>query len=585
VASSQTSAPPLDSPADAARSGPGLARLQFLAATLAYGAITVVLFWPVVRHIANSFPADLGDPPNESWLIAWSVHALTTAPSQLLQGNIYYPHANALIYNDTLLGLLPLSAPLYLLSGGNAALTYNVLFLLSFVMCGAFSYLLARYMTGSTAGAFLAGIIVAFCPYRMSHLGHLNQLSGQWLPLVLLFWERARNAAAEGNRARLWRELACMVLFYAMMALCSIYYAAFLATCLLVYMLAYVRHTGWERAKLFVAGVIAAGAGLMVVLLPVIVPYLRLQSTAVSQRGRDQAIFFAADLRDFVRMPPSSELYGWTERALGVPGHDAQQYLFPGLVALALAGLAWRRRRGTWEIGMYTGMLLLAGILALGVQLKAFDRLYSIPLPFALLYDHVPGFQSFRDIARFFFIGFIALALLAAWGVASLERRMAGGPPRRARLIATLLCVACLAEYWIAPIDTPLVATGNGVPQVYHWLKNQPAGTAVLELPIGQQDKTIWSQQALMTYYATYHWQPIVNGLGGYTPSSYERDAATLNRWPDAAASRLLLQWGVRYVIWHPDWTGRAEPANAAHLPLVKRFADGTQVYAVRKAG
>ncbi len=581
MAISPTNAALADRSARAAGSSAGPTWACFLVAVLVYTAITAVLFRPVVRHIGNSFPADLGDPPNESWLVAWSVHALTTAPSQLLQGNIYYPHANALIYNDTLIGLLPLSTPLYLLSGANAAFTYNMLFLLSFVMCGAFAYLLALYMTGNAAGALVAGIIVAFCPYRMSHLGHLNQLSGQWLPLVLLFWERARTAASAGNRVRLARELACMVAFYALLALCSIYYAAFLATCLLVYLLAYVLHAGWHRARRFAIGVVAAAAGLSMLLLPVIVPYLRLQGAATSQRSRDQAIYFAADLRDFLRMPPSSALYGWTEHVLGVAGQDAQQYLFPGVVALALAWLAWRHRGGSWEIRMYGGMALLAGILALGVQLKAFDRLYSLPLPFVLLYDHVPGFNSFRDIARFFFIGFVALALLAAWGTAIVESRLADALPRRRRLIAAMLCVAILAEYWIAPIDTPSVATGENVPQVYHWLKSQPAGTAVLELPIGQQNKTIWSQQALMTYYAAYHWRPIVNGLGGYTPASYESDAATLNRWPDAAAERLLLRWGVRYVIWHPDWIGRPSPPDAAHLPLVKRFPDGTQVYAV----
>ncbi len=548
---------------------------------MAYAAITLVQFWPVVRHIGNSFPQDLGDPPNESWLVAWSVHALTTTPSQLLQGNIYYPHANALIYNDTLLGLLPISTPLYLLSGGNAAFTYNVLFLLSFVLCGAFTYLLARYMTGCTAGAFLAGLVVAFCPYRMAHLGHLNQLSGQWLPLVLLFWERARDAAGDGSRARLARELAALVVFYAMLALCSIYYAAFLATCLLVYLLAYVAHSGRQQARRFVAGVVVAGVALAAILLPVIVPYLRLQNTAASERGRDQAIYFAADLRDFLRMPPFSVIYGWTDGVLGVRGADAPQYLFPGLVVLALALLAWRCRGESWEIRMYSGIALLSGVLAMGVQLKAFDRLYAIPLPFALLYDHVPGFHSFRDIARFFFIGFVALALLAAWGVRIVELRLSPGRETGVRLVAFLLCAAVMLEYWIQPIAAPIVLTGSGVPPVYHWLKSRPAGTAVLELPIGQQNKDIWSQQALMTYYATYHWQPIVNGLGGYTPASYESDAATLNAWPAASASRLLIEWGVRYVIWHPDWTGRAFPPHAARLPLVERFPDGTQVYRV----
>src|SRR5438270_7553085 len=167
---------------------------EALAAFIGYAAITVVMFLPLVRHMFDSFPVDLGDPPNESWLVAWGVHALTTDPAQLLQGNIYYPHANALVYNDSLLGLLPLSTPLFLASGGNTAFTYNTLYLLSFALCGLFTFMLARRLTGGTISAFLAGIIVAFSPYRMVHLSHLNQLSGQWLPLVLFFWERARAA-------------------------------------------------------------------------------------------------------------------------------------------------------------------------------------------------------------------------------------------------------------------------------------------------------------------------------------------------------------------------------------------------------
>ncbi|MDB5056680.1 MAG: hypothetical protein JWO59_152, partial [Chloroflexi bacterium] len=552
-----------------------------LLACVAYVAITALLFLPLVRNITNAFPVDLGDPPNESWLVAWGVHALTTAPSQLLQGNIYFPHPNALVYNDNLLGLLPLSTPLYLLSGHNTAFTYNALYLLSFVMCGIFTFLLARRLTGSVAGAFLAGIIVAYSPYRMVHLSHLNQLSGQWLPLVLLFWERARAASSDERRETLWVECVALGVFFALQALCSIYYAAFLATCLLIYLAVYVRQVGWERARRFTAGVAVTGAALAAVLLPFFLPYLRLQGRVGTVRGPDQVLYFSADVRDFLHMPRFSALYGWTEQALGVPLHDAHQYLFPGLVAVGLAALGWRLRRAIPEIRIYGLILAVTAILSLGLQLKLFDRVFSFPLPFALLYDHVPLFHSFRDPARFFYIGFVCLALLAAWGMAALESHLGSWRPARRFALVALLCVVALAEYWINPIATPHVAVGNEMPPVYQWLKAQPAQTPVLELPIGQQDAVIWSHQAMMTYYATYHWQPIVNGVGGYTPDGYEADARILNRWPDAASSRLLLRWGVKYVIWHADWTGRAAPPDAASRPLAARFADGVTVYKV----
>ncbi len=561
--------------------GAGAAWRDALLALVAYTAITVVMFLPLVRHIFNSFPVDLGDPPNESWLVAWGVHALTTDPTQLLQGNIYFPHANALVYNDNLLGLLPLSTPLFVFSGHNTAFTYNALFLLSFILCGLFTCLLARRLTGSVAGAFLAGIIVAYSPYRMVHLSHMNQLSGQWLPLVLLFWERARAAAASDSGRRAWPEFAAMAVFFALQALCSIYYATFLATCLAVYLLVYMWRAGWQQARRFVFGIVVTGIALAAALLPFFLPYLRLQGRVGTVRGPAQVLEFSADVRDFLHMPRFSVLYGWTEDALGVPARDAHQYLFPGLIALALAAYAWNRRKSRPDVVFYAVLLVLTAVLSLGLQLKLFDRVYSFPLPFALLYDHVPAFHSFRDPARFFYIGFVCIALMAAWGMAALEDRLRSWLPARRAGLIIVLCLAALAEYWITPIDTPHVAVGTGIPPVYTWLKAQPANTPVLELPIGQQDAVIWSHQAMMTYYATYHWQPIVNGVGGYTPDGYDTDAAILSHWPDAASSRLLLSWGVRYVIWHPDWVGRGAPGAGAYTKPVKRFADGTVVFAV----
>src|SRR5579875_1112502 len=198
-----------DGPAAVAPAGRHALRAA-VGAALLYTVVTLAMFWPIVLHVWNSFPMDLGDPPNESWLVAWGAHALLTQPAQLLGGNIYYPHPNALVYNDSLLGLLPFSVPLYAVSGGNAVFTYNVLFLLSFPLCGLGAYLLAVLLTRSRPGGLLAGLIVAFCPYRMVHLSHLNQLSGQYLLFTLLFWERARRSAVQGSRLRFRLDLTAM---------------------------------------------------------------------------------------------------------------------------------------------------------------------------------------------------------------------------------------------------------------------------------------------------------------------------------------------------------------------------------------
>ena len=72
-------------------------------------------------------------------------------------------------------------------SGHSAAAAYNFLFLLSFVLSGWAVYRLARLFPVSRPAAFLAGLLFAFSPYRLSNLDLLNQLQTQFLPLGLFF--------------------------------------------------------------------------------------------------------------------------------------------------------------------------------------------------------------------------------------------------------------------------------------------------------------------------------------------------------------------------------------------------------------
>src|SRR5205085_6478946 len=201
-------------------------------ALLAYGVIALALFPTVVAHLANAFAGDLGDPPSQAWILAWDVHALRTNPAHLYDANIFYPFHDVLAYQDTLLGLLPLSAPVLLLSG-NAVLAYNVMFLLSFALCAGGAYLLARLLVGDTRAAFLAGLVYGFSSYRMVHLYHLNLLSALWIPFALLCWERARR-----GRRRYWLGVG---VFFALQALSALYYAAFLAVALVVLLAVHLR--------------------------------------------------------------------------------------------------------------------------------------------------------------------------------------------------------------------------------------------------------------------------------------------------------------------------------------------------------
>lgn len=55
-------------------------------------------------------------------------------------------------------------------------------------------------------------------------------------------------------------------------------------------------------------------------------------------------------------------------------------------------------------------------------------------------------------------------------------------------------------------------------------------------------------------YYSTYHWDPLVNGGGGFFPAGWNQRIAPLQTFPSAAADAMIHTLGVRYVIAHPNF-------------------------------
>src|SRR5918994_7498845 len=135
-------------------------------ALITYGFLTVLMTWP--QAIALNSVRDHQDPLFSMWRLGWIAHALSTAPSELFNGNVYFPERGTLLYSDTTL-LQGLLAWPFVRMGISLPVIYNALVLASFVASAWAMYVLARELSGSRAGAFLAGLIFAFPPFRFDH--------------------------------------------------------------------------------------------------------------------------------------------------------------------------------------------------------------------------------------------------------------------------------------------------------------------------------------------------------------------------------------------------------------------------------
>ena len=357
----------------------------------------------------------------------------------------------------------------------NPLVTYNLSVLLAYPLCGLTMFALAFHLSGDRRAAFLAGVIFAFCPYRERHIEHLNLLSAEGIPLIILGFELAR---ARGGPWRWGGFGAALVVCTAL----SLYYAAFTVLALFVYtlVLLFIRRRpvapgAWRGSWTFCLALLIQAA--------LVYPYMRTQQAMGGQRRLQDLVYFSADVRDFLHTGPQSVLYGWSDALWRIPPLDVRQYLFPGWTALALAlpGACWTARRArtsmrTPAAGTGRLYLVVAGalaLLALGPYLRLFGLFTHVPLPTMVIYLCVPGFQGLRDVGRY---DQIAMAFLSGTAAIGAARLFAMVGPRRARRLLLVLAALLALEYWTVQRPLYPVASGNAIPQsIGGWRHSRPA--------------------------------------------------------------------------------------------------------------
>lgn len=299
-------------------------RQTVLVAALLSG-IALLLTWPLVSRLSSAVDGP-GDPLLEAWILAWDLHALRHAPLQLFDAPIFHPHRWTLAYSDHLLGLLPLAAPAYLV-GGEPILVHNVVLLATFPLSGLTMFWLVRHLTGRPGAGVVAGILYAFSHYRFGQLGHVQVLSHQWLPLLLLALHRVVTGGAR------WRDVALAAVAFVLQALSSGYHAYAAAIALGVFV-------AWAAApadrpplgRAARRGLVAAALA-AAILVPVFLPYYVVRREVGLTRHLSEVRHYSARPSSYLAAPPDNRWLGELTQPLRRP----EGVLFPGVVMLVLA--------------------------------------------------------------------------------------------------------------------------------------------------------------------------------------------------------------------------------------------------------
>jgi hypothetical protein len=387
-------------------------------------------------------------------------------------------------------------------------------------------YALAYHWTRTFPAALVAGAAYLFVPARLQYVAWPGIVGNQWTPLVLLF---AHRLAQSGR----WRDALGLAAFVAMQILESVYQMVPLAVYGAVYApVLLLRHRAQWRELWPKLALVAAIAGAAVA--AIVVPVLEARRVWGTMAGHMSMLPFLHGL-----------------------ARGKSWYLGTTVLVLAAVGLGDRLRRRDSDdprLPLLAGCLLLISLCTAGVVVPGTGVVPSLG---ALLSDYVPGLDVVRGL-QFALLGlWVAPALLAAYGVRALTRRL----PAALAVAVGFACAALVA----AEPSSPALSIGSygatfesaAAPftlpgDVVAMLRESVPDGAVLDLPAADAPLA-FPRKGHYLLTAAFHEHP-TNACCASFPSPLALDVDVLtNRLPDPRAVDALVALGFRSAVLHRE--------------------------------
>lgn len=487
-------------------------------------ALAVILTYPFATQMDRVGRLENSDGQFSIWNVSWVARTIVLNPRDLLNANIFYPHQQTLAFSELNLAAGVLAVPAYWTTH-NPYLTLNVVFLATMVLGVAGAYYLVRYLTHDRRAAMVAGVCFGFCPYIFGRTSHIQLLLTAGLPLSLLAFHRFADRPTFARAAVLGLAVAAQ-------ATASGYYAILTALMIGVatIVIASTRRL-WNSPRYWCLMGLAAVVAIVCV-VPIFLPYLRLQRGTGFTRPLSEAALYSADWRAY--FASSALAHQWMQ---GVIGHW-KEVLFPGFVA-TLAGtagmvIAWRQggRRQETAI-LYTTLGVLACWASFGPSGGLYDALYRL----------IPAMGWLRAPARFGLVLTLALSVLSGMAISALLARVP-----RANLVGALVAVIAAAE-----LATPLhFRDVTPFAPAYRVLATLPPGP-VIEMPFNSREADLHGHAKYLLR-STTHWMPLINGYSDYIPPEFAARANILRGFPSREAFQVLADAPPKYAVFHPRW-------------------------------
>jgi hypothetical protein len=395
-------------------------RVRDLAALALLLVLCLLFFWRVVTpNPADRASFRQGDFYNQFYAFAiFEFNQLTSGRLPLWNPYTYSGHPFLADVQSAVYYPVSLATMLLSLASGFSAFALELETIAHFYLGAVFTYLLARRLLGSRAGALFSAITFTFGGYLTSYpalqLAILETVI--WLPLILLLIDL--GASELGGRTRLgflYLVLAGLAFGIALLAghPQSAMYTLYVSLLYFLLKLWQARRPGADRVAyrsfaLGAATFLLVGLGLAAAQIIPSLEFMRLSSRP-DLSYQELAGGFA--YLDFIQILLPHATSFWSPLYIGIFPLLMSLFALYLLICRGGAGQTVEQRR-RWRAEVLFWTILAAITLLLSVGDDSF--LYS------LFYVGVPGFGLFRDQERAALVFSLALSLLAGYGFTAL---------------------------------------------------------------------------------------------------------------------------------------------------------------------
>lgn len=526
------------------------AKMTSLIVFIYFFIASLFVTFPLILHL-HDYTYGIGDELLITWIFNWDIYSLLHNPFAIFSANIYYPYPNTLSFSDIFITLAIIVA-LPTLIVGEPMVAFNSALIVSLTTLGFFTYLLTFYLTKNIWASIISGTLIAFSVFTLGRITHLQIVAIQCIPLSLLFFFKF----ADTGRLKYF---VLTMLFFVLQIYNSFLPAYFLIFLYSTFLVIFYFRDKKKIKPFFTKKIIGVSLVALILIMPVVIPYIQTSITFNFTRDIRDSIHFANRPEYFLYPNSKTKLQDTllTTFYKEQPGlYVYEGYFGMALIVLSIFALVYviknRRTSDSYSIG-FLFLSIFSFILSLGPAFQWAGRVikepFIIPLPYALFYYILPGFKGFRNSARWEMLTVFCLSILIGIVLAKLLQHKT---QKVQIVIALVVCALVLGEINV-PFSYEKVETKKEFPKVYSYLATLPKDAVIIELPMYNWDMQPYSLLEIKReYYSTIHFKKMVNGYSGFSPYAWEEQTRYfMNEFPDEKVIKHLQKIGVDYIIVH----------------------------------